>query len=291
MGTRVQKPKGTPGLECRTPQVQKALIDMENMFELLATTPAIRDEPGAAPLRVTAGRVEFRSVVFGYGPARPVLRVGLGCGERLFKIDGLSILAVPTAAFGLQSGSGRCAVFMCRPRTAPLPRKQGVSFVVPGSTTLAVVGSTGSGKSTILRSGRPAEPPRMPLQTPSVRACLGKARGAAPTHTHLQELRNRYPPIPRLLLRFYDPQSGSVLIDGANIRRATQASVRSAIAVVPQVQGVACRVLLGTLLVLGLPAGRVDPGTPIRVQGLPSRGWEGGCSGAGGHRGRTCTRG
>ncbi|KIY95291.1 ATP-binding cassette sub-family B member 6, partial [Monoraphidium neglectum] len=126
------------GVVSGTGAVQKALIDMENMFELLATEPRTKDDPGAPPLRVTEGRVEFRSVVFGYHVHSPVLK--------------------------------------------------GVSFMVPGATTLAVVGSTGSGKSTILR----------------------------------------------LLLRFYDPQSGGVFIDGSNIRHATQASVRAATAVVPQ---------------------------------------------------------
>lgn len=38
----------------------------------------------------------------------------------------------------------------------------------------------------------------------------------------------------RLLLRFYDPQSGSVCIDGQDIRYCTQYSVRGAIGVVPQ---------------------------------------------------------
>ncbi|MEK9644227.1 MAG: ABC transporter ATP-binding protein/permease [Alphaproteobacteria bacterium] len=38
----------------------------------------------------------------------------------------------------------------------------------------------------------------------------------------------------RLLFRFYDPQEGRVLIDGQDIRRATQESVRAAIGVVPQ---------------------------------------------------------
>ncbi len=38
----------------------------------------------------------------------------------------------------------------------------------------------------------------------------------------------------RLLFRFYDPQGGRVLIDGQDIRLATQASVRAAIGVVPQ---------------------------------------------------------
>ncbi|MGH6915736.1 MAG: ATP-binding cassette domain-containing protein, partial [Geminicoccales bacterium] len=40
--------------------------------------------------------------------------------------------------------------------------------------------------------------------------------------------------IARLLFRFYDPQAGRILIDGQDIGLATQASVRAAIAVVPQ---------------------------------------------------------
>ncbi|WIA38058.1 hypothetical protein OEZ86_001427 [Tetradesmus obliquus] len=121
-------------------QVQKALIDMENMFELLATTPAVADEPGARSLRVSEGRVDFKEVVFSYNPllGQPVLK--------------------------------------------------GVSFTAPGGKTLAIVGSTGSGKSSLLR----------------------------------------------LLLRFYDPQGGAVLIDGQDIRHCSQASVRGVIAVVPQ---------------------------------------------------------
>lgn len=40
--------------------------------------------------------------------------------------------------------------------------------------------------------------------------------------------------IARLLFRFYDPQGGRILIDGQDIRTATQASVRAAIGIVPQ---------------------------------------------------------
>lgn len=57
----------------------------------------------------------------------------------------------------------------------------------PGTTT-AVIGSTGSGKSTFLN----------------------------------------------LLMRFYDPSSGSVLIDGQDVRQMTQADMRGRIAFVPQ---------------------------------------------------------
>ena len=40
--------------------------------------------------------------------------------------------------------------------------------------------------------------------------------------------------IARLLFRFYDPQSGRILIDGQDIARVQQASLRSAIGIVPQ---------------------------------------------------------
>ena len=65
---------------------------------------------------------------------------------------------------------------------------RGVSFSVAGGSTLALVGATGSGKSTILR----------------------------------------------LMLRFYDPQAGRVLVDGQDVAGCTQASLRRCIAVVPQ---------------------------------------------------------
>ena len=63
-----------------------------------------------------------------------------------------------------------------------------MSFRVPAGKTVAVVGPTGAGKSTISR----------------------------------------------ILYRFYDIQSGSVTIDGQDIRDVTQASLRAAIGIVPQ---------------------------------------------------------
>ncbi|KAF9935706.1 Homocysteine S-methyltransferase 1 [Mortierella alpina] len=63
-----------------------------------------------------------------------------------------------------------------------------VSFTVPSGKTVALVGPTGSGKSTILR----------------------------------------------LLFRFYDVTSGRILVDGQDIARKTQTSLREQIGVVPQ---------------------------------------------------------
>ena len=65
---------------------------------------------------------------------------------------------------------------------------KGISFKVPAGKTVAVVGPTGAGKSTISR----------------------------------------------ILYRFYDISSGSVTIDGQDIRSVTQNSLRAAIGIVPQ---------------------------------------------------------
>lgn len=71
---------------------------------------------------------------------------------------------------------------------AERPILKGVSLTVPPGQTVAVVGSSGSGKSTI----------------------------------------------GRLLFRFYDVQSGTLTIDGQDVRDVTQKSLHDAIGVVPQ---------------------------------------------------------
>src|SRR5580704_19325752 len=65
---------------------------------------------------------------------------------------------------------------------------KGISFIVPAGKTVAVVGPSGAGQSTISR----------------------------------------------ILYRFYDIKSGSVTIDGQDIRDVTLASLRAAIGIVPQ---------------------------------------------------------
>ncbi|KAL3160766.1 hypothetical protein ABBQ38_009179 [Trebouxia sp. C0009 RCD-2024] len=82
--------------------IQQYMIDMENMFDLLASAPQIQDKPGAKALQPSdAPSVEFENVSFSYQPNAPVLK--------------------------------------------------NVSFKVGGGQTLALVGATGSGKSSLLR--------------------------------------------------------------------------------------------------------------------------------------------
>jgi ABC-type transport system involved in Fe-S cluster assembly fused permease/ATPase subunit len=118
--------------------IKQAFVDLEQLLELLAEEPEIRDRPGALPLPAGPGAVAFEHVSFAYDPARPILR--------------------------------------------------DVDFRLPSGRRLAVVGPTGAGKSTIAR----------------------------------------------LVFRFYDPTAGRILIDGHDLRTVTQASLRAAIAVVPQ---------------------------------------------------------
>lgn len=119
-------------------EIRQGLTDIEQMFDLLDVPQEILDKPGARPLAVGAGKVEFRDVHFSYDPNRKILK--------------------------------------------------GISFEVPAGKTVAIVGPSGAGKSTISR----------------------------------------------LLFRFYDIQSGAVLIDGQDVRDVTQESLRGAIGMVPQ---------------------------------------------------------
>ena len=55
-------------------EIRQALVDLENLFGLLAKYPEIVDVPGAKPLEVTEGEIEFKNVKFAYDPKRPILK-------------------------------------------------------------------------------------------------------------------------------------------------------------------------------------------------------------------------
>lgn len=82
-------------------EIKQSLTDMEAMFELTHVHPEIEDRPGAKPLEVADGEIQFDQVCFAYDERRPILN--------------------------------------------------NVSFKVPPGQTVAIVGASGAGKSTVSR--------------------------------------------------------------------------------------------------------------------------------------------
>jgi ATP-binding cassette subfamily B protein len=122
-------------------ETNDAMVNVERMFAILDTHGRVGediDDPLAKPLDVSAGKIDFEQVDFGYDPARPILR--------------------------------------------------NVDFHAYAGKTLAVVGGSGSGKSTLVK----------------------------------------------LLFRLYQPERGAIRIDGQDIGKVTQQSLRDAIGIVPQ---------------------------------------------------------
>ncbi|HLF22097.1 MAG TPA: ABC transporter ATP-binding protein/permease, partial [Aestuariivirga sp.] len=55
-------------------EIKQGLIDVEQMFSLLAVNAEIADKPDAKPLKTAKGEVVFDAVSFAYDAARPIIR-------------------------------------------------------------------------------------------------------------------------------------------------------------------------------------------------------------------------
>src|SRR5260370_6651514 len=85
--------------------LQEGLAAAQRVFEVLDIEPAIRDRPGARPLRIAGGKVRFTDVRFGYQPGSVAL-------------DGISftVPAGSTVALVGPSGAGKSTVLNLIPR-------------------------------------------------------------------------------------------------------------------------------------------------------------------------------
>eukprot|EP00095_Tigriopus_kingsejongensis_P006538 snap_masked-scaffold4990_size5138-processed-gene-0.1 protein:Tk06538 transcript:snap_masked-scaffold4990_size5138-processed-gene-0.1-mRNA-1 annotation:"metal abc transporter permease" len=80
-------------------EIRQALIDMGDMFDLLGQPAEVLDRPDAKPLVITGGAISLKDVVFGYDPARPILK-GVS----------LDVLPGQTVAIVGSSGSGKSTI-------------------------------------------------------------------------------------------------------------------------------------------------------------------------------------
>ncbi|GLS33379.1 ATP-binding cassette, subfamily B [Mesorhizobium albiziae] len=119
--------------------VQRSVNDMEELVDIQGQPLGIADRPGARPIRIGAGRIEFDNVTFHYGQHR-------------------------------------------------LPLYRDFSVTIEAGERVGLVGHSGSGKTTFVK----------------------------------------------LIQRLYDLTSGQILIDGQDIAKVSQASLRQQIAIVQQ---------------------------------------------------------
>ncbi|MCA1952241.1 MAG: ABC transporter ATP-binding protein/permease [Hyphomicrobiales bacterium] len=55
-------------------EIKQAIVDIEQMFDILKREAEVRDDPAARPLAVRDGHIRFENVSFHYTPERPILR-------------------------------------------------------------------------------------------------------------------------------------------------------------------------------------------------------------------------
>ena len=55
-------------------EIRQSLVDMGEMFELLAQPAEVQDKPGAPDLAISGGRITFQDVHFGYQDDHPILK-------------------------------------------------------------------------------------------------------------------------------------------------------------------------------------------------------------------------
>ncbi|KAI0406879.1 hypothetical protein F4802DRAFT_606003 [Xylaria palmicola] len=80
--------------------ISQSLVQVERLLEVMLTKPTVVDKPDARPLRLKAGKVEFRNVSFSYDKKKDILK-------------GVKLLAPPgtTVAFVGATGAGKSTIF------------------------------------------------------------------------------------------------------------------------------------------------------------------------------------
>lgn len=80
-------------------EIKQSLVDMEKMFDVIATSSEVNDAPNAPPLEISKGVIEFKNVSFHYSENRPILK------DISFKVP-----AGTTTAIVGSSGAGKSTI-------------------------------------------------------------------------------------------------------------------------------------------------------------------------------------
>jgi ABC-type multidrug transport system fused ATPase/permease subunit len=101
--------------------VATSVAAIDRLFEFFDETPEVADQPGSVPLKVTAGRVVFEHVNFGYAPK--------GDGELRLILSDVNLVVEPATTVALvgRSGAGKTTIASLIPR-----------FYEPGSGRITI---------------------------------------------------------------------------------------------------------------------------------------------------------
>jgi len=159
--------------------LQAAMASSERIFRILDEPVTVEDRAGPVPLPHVRGEIELQDVWFAYPSSSN---------------DGFVGADVPTGPQAMSERGQVARVERPRDGEPPLPPGsdewvlKGVSFRIEPGESVAFVGHTGAGKTSIIN----------------------------------------------LLLRFYDPQRGRVLVDGVDVRQYAQRDLRRHVGLVLQ---------------------------------------------------------
>jgi len=179
-------------------QLQQQFVSFDTAYQLLEVELDITDAPDAVELDRVEGGLTFDGVHFSYGQGGEVLSspgatdggggADAGTVPRKASPRGRAVLEDPVIA-ALCERAVELGLNLEETVLAPRPPAlTDVSFGVRAGQTVAIVGPTGAGKSTLVN----------------------------------------------LIVRFYDPTRGAVLLDGVDLRRVKLAALRRQISVVLQ---------------------------------------------------------
>jgi ABC-type multidrug transport system fused ATPase/permease subunit len=160
---------------------QRATASGARIFQVLDREPRLTEAPGAPPLPPGSGRVQLQKVSLRYeNPHDELNRPAQPAAHGALNGNGTTGGAATASGLAGSATSGH----PCAPASRTVLHD--VDLDVPAGRTLALVGATGSGKTSLVA----------------------------------------------LLSRLYDPAEGRVLLDGADVREVSLASLRGAVAVV-----------------------------------------------------------